>query len=885
MKVIKPLRLGVLYRVVEHHRRLHLAVAVLAFFPFQTPSALLSEAGLWTFVAKELGTASLDAAMPKARGEILVTGKAFAPNSTPVASCRARVQVGPIDKALYVFGDRHWKNTVPSDPAPFTEMAIVYENAFGGPGFAQNPLGKGFAPPEERGALHFLPNIEDPKNLIRAPKDRPAPAGFGSYDPMWPQRRATSGTYDDRWLAEVYPGFPDDMDWSSFNTAPEDQRIRSPLRGDERIRVENMHPDKPVLESTLPGIAARCFVTQRGPEGEALREIGMAVETVHLFPHAERGVVLFRGTLQVSDEDAADVLHLVLAAEHLGRPKSIEHYRQVLSQRLDRSKAHLYALRDRDLLPETDGTEPAPPERTEIDEMKALLAREGLLEANQRRSAERELHKARERLREQGIDPDKHGVPAALPPPEPAPDLDQLPEYLAHAEKLAEEKKAEAEQMRKKAEEDARRLCDEHGLDYDALQEEEEKKAGGPPKFTAKGQMDHLQEVAQMARNAGVDLPHVEAQLADPALFAKFQAVEAKLREMYVRFAHHSPPATAADDSKRERVWREVEADYKAGRSFRGQDLTGVSLAGMDLRGADFRDALLEAANLSGADLRKADFSGAVMARANLSRANLKGAKLCGTNLGRAKLVGARAEKADAEKAILYQADLCDADFSGANLTGADLSETMFRRTMFIDVRAPGTNFLQSDLSELDLMGADLSKCNFIDVIATGVSFRAATLASAVFVGVKVTGADFRDADLTNLRVVKESVFEDGDFQNARLTAASLRGTRLAGSKLSGAQMDGVDFSESDLREAELHGVSGKDARFVKTNLEGADLSGSNFMNALFQRANLRGADLRGSNLFRADLLRVRVDGGTRLEGAETADLRFVDVRRDHAQG
>ncbi len=404
-------------------------------------------------------------------------------------------------------------------------MPITYENAFGGAGYAANPIGKGFAVPEERGAKHFLANIEDPKVPVRAPKDRPPPAGLGAYDPMWPQRRAAAGTYDEKWLAEVYPAYPDDLDLSTFNTAPEDQRTSAVLRGDEPILIENMHPTKAVLETALPGVLARCFVTQKDASGEVLREVPMAVETVHLFPHAERGVVLFRGTIPVTDEDAADVLHLVAAAEHLGRPKPEEHYRTVLAQRLDRSKAHLYALRDRDLMPESDTGSPraASVEVDDTDEMTRLLAREGLVEKNARRRAELELEGARERIREQGIDPDKH-LPAELPPPEPPPDLDELPAFVERMMTQAEQQKVEAEATRKKAEEEARSTCEAHGLDYDTLKEEQQKKAGGPPKFTAAGQMEHLREVAEMGRNAGVEVPHVEAQLADPGLRAKLSS-------------------------------------------------------------------------------------------------------------------------------------------------------------------------------------------------------------------------------------------------------------------------------------------------------------------------------------------------------------------------
>lgn len=883
MKVIKPLRLGVLYRVVEHHRRLHLAVGILAYFPFSAPPALLSEAGMWTFVAGELGGAPLDVGMAKALREVVVTGKAFAPERTAAPSCRVRVAVGPIDKALHVFGDRHWKTTVPSDPAPFLEMAIRYENAFGGPGYALNPIGKGFAPPEERGALHMLPNIEDPKVPVRAPKDRPPPAGLGAFDPMWPQRRATSGTYDERWFQEVYPGYPDDMDWTTFNTVPEDQRTREALRGDEAVRIENMHPEKAVLETALPGVAGRCFVTQKSGAEEVFREVPMAVETVHLFPHAERGVVVFRGVIPVTEEDAADILHLVVAAERLGKAKPLEHYRTVLAQRLDKAKAHLFALRDRDLLPEAEEGDAPPPETDAVDEMKKLLEREGLVEKHARRRAELELERAREQLREQGIDPDLH-VPKELPAAEPAPGLEQLPDFVERMEKMAEEKKAEAEAKRKEAEAEARAVCEAHGLDYDALREAEEKKSGGPPKFTAKGQMEHLREVLEMAQNAGVDLPHVEAQLTDPGLRAKQEEVEAKLRDVYVRFAHEMPPAPAADAEAGERARREIAEEHRAGRGFRGRDLTGVSLAGMDLREADFRDALMEGVDLSGADLRGADFSGAVLARADLTRARLRGAKLAGANLGKARLSETRAERADLSGATLCEADLSEAQLDGANLTGADLAGAAFLSTSFVEVIAPSSNFIESDLSELDLTGADLTKCNFIEVVVTGVSFEGANLTSAVFVRAKGTGTVFRGATLTNLRVVQESVFEDADFSGASLQGASLRATRLSGSDFSGADIEGADFSDSDLRDAKLARARGAGARFVKADLRGADVSAANLMDALLQRADLRGADARGSNLFRADLLRARVDGGTKIEGAETTDVRFNGVRREHAQ-
>lgn len=876
MKVIKPQRLGVLHRVLEHRRQLHWSVAVLMLFDFKTPSTLLPEVALWKLLAEELGE-KIDLTMPKARPEVLVNGVAYPP-VRPATACRVRIQVGSMDKALNVFGDRHWKTTVPSDPVPFSEMPVTYENAFGGTGYDLNPLGKGFAPPEERGALHYLPNIEDPKCPVRAPKDRPPPAGFSAYDVMWPQRAATAGTYDERWLAEVYPGFPADMDLSTFNTAPKDQRFAAALQGDEAICIENMHPSIPVIETRLPEVMARCFVTQRREGGDVFREVALSLETVHLFPHVERGMVIFRGTLLVTDEDADDILHLLVAAENAGHPKPTEHYRHVLSNRLDRSKAYLLASGDKELLPKDMAVAP---DEGEMQVMKP----EGLLRQNQLHRMDQELTDARVRLRAQGIDPDEHGVLGSLPPPGPGPSLEEFPEHMANVNALVEAKKTAVEESRKKAEEDARRSCSEHGINYDALVEAEKRRAGGPPKLSVNEMIDNLWIQLADAQNAGADLSHVEAQLSDPAFRVKLQKAQAARLDMYHRFAHEMPAAMAVDEATRGRVRREIAADHQAGLGFRGRDLTGMSLTGMDLQGADFREALLEAADLSGADLRSADFSGAVLVRANLSRCNFKGAKLPGANLGRACLRGARFEAADMKRVVLAFVDFTDADLTGSDLTGADLSESMFRRTSFVDVCLPEARFIDSDLSELELSGADLSKALFLRVTLTGVSLQGANLTSAVFLGVKATGAVFRGANLTNLRVVEDSVLEDADFRDANLERACLRGQRFAGSDFTSAKMNGVDFTGSDLHGAKLGGVSAKDSRFVKTNLAGADCSRSNFMNGLFPRANLRGTNFQGSNLFRADLLRVQVDQGTRIEGAETGDVRFVGVRRDHAQG
>jgi uncharacterized protein YjbI with pentapeptide repeats len=883
MKVIKPQKLGLLTRTFEHNRQPYLVTTVLAFFGFDS-RVLLPEVALWKLAAAELGKdAPLDVGMPKARPELVMTAKGYAPDGVPCPLFAVRAQIGTIDKTLYVIGDRYWSWGAPSDPRPITEMALTWANAFGGPGYRLNPLGKGVAPLKGEGALHPLPNVEDPKRLVTMPGDRPPPAGFGAYDFLWPQRADKLGTYDGAWLKEQYPGFAKDMDLAAFNTAAEDQRLDAPFKEDAPFVLYNLHPQKPLLEGRLPGVTARCFVNQKTGAEEDFKEVPLRLETVHLFPHAERGVLVFRGFCKVEDEDADDVSLIVIGAEEAGAPKPVEHYRRVVAQRLDREKGHLYALRDRDLLPVVDPaavrTESAPEDPRG---MAALLATEGLLDKNMRRRMEAEREKAKEQLREHGLDPDEH-MPS-LREAEPPPDLDNLDVTIERAMQMAEEKQAEAEEQRKKAIEDARRQCAEQGLDFDKLVEEQQKKAGGPPKFSAKEQLEQLHGMLLLGRNSGVELPHLEAQLADPELERKLLQAEQELRNAYIKFAHHFPPAQALDDDASRTLREELVQQYGAGVSFAGRDLTGADLRGLTLHRADLRGALLEKVNFAGADLRGADLTGAVLARADLSSADLTGAVLTEANFGSANLTDTKIGASDLSRATLAKADLTNTDLRGATLEGADLSEAILAGTDLRDVRAPELNFLSTDLSRAKLAGADLSKCNFLEVNLTGVDLDGATLSAAVFLKVKGDGARFRGATLDKVTMVQECSFANADFTGASLEAANLRANNLAGAVFAEARLSGADLSSANLRQTTFCLATAIDARFHKADLTRADMRSANLMNGILSHSVAHGTDFEGANLFRADLFRMRVDQATRVTHAELGQARFVPERRTDGQ-
>lgn len=357
MKIFKEKQHSFFPRPFGIRDALYLSVGVMAFIDLNDPGTLLTEQELWKTLPGELGPKPvMDQGIPKPRGEVLVTGSCHAPRGQMRPASQVRVRVGEVDKRLSVYGDRYWKNGLITQAEPFVEMPIVWPNAYGGEGFAQNPLGKGIhkLPMPDGSQLVPLPNLELPAQQIGSPGQSPDPAGFGPLDLMWPQRLKKSGTYDEKWKNERWPYFPDDMNYEFFNMACADQFAAGYFEGGESVVIENMHPDLPVIQTTLPRLRMRCFVTLNtrfkphafpaGPlpshqlsETDEFREVATRLETVWLFPSLMRGLLIYRGATRIMDEESGDVLRVLIRHEQQSEaPKPLEHYRDLQRELLDR---------------------------------------------------------------------------------------------------------------------------------------------------------------------------------------------------------------------------------------------------------------------------------------------------------------------------------------------------------------------------------------------------------------------------------------------------------------------------------------------------------------------------------------------------------------------
>lgn len=193
-----------------------------------------------------------DLAPQKAGADVVLIGHAW--SHSPVPELDVVLTAGPVRKAVRVFGDRAFYNAARgfgiSAPHPFSRMPLVYEHAFGGADGdvfePRNPVGAGFCADADQAEGKRLPNLEDPRHLVRQPDDRPPPAGFGFIARHWMPRRALAGTYDDAWENERSPLLPRDFDRRFHQAAHPDLIAPRPFEGGEPVRVEGASESGPL---------------------------------------------------------------------------------------------------------------------------------------------------------------------------------------------------------------------------------------------------------------------------------------------------------------------------------------------------------------------------------------------------------------------------------------------------------------------------------------------------------------------------------------------------------------------------------------------------------------------------------------------------------------
>ena len=174
-----------------------------------------------------------ECAFMKLGTDIVLIGHAYADNDQTF-NTQSGIQVGSFNKVVKVFGDRIWQKGALgfkiSDALAIDKVPLIYERAFGGHDVEsdegevacldpRNPIGMGFkGKAGYENERIYLPNIEDPNNLIKKIGDRPPPAGFGYVSHHWHPRSTFAGTYDQSWDDNRKPLLPQDFDRRYFDS-------------------------------------------------------------------------------------------------------------------------------------------------------------------------------------------------------------------------------------------------------------------------------------------------------------------------------------------------------------------------------------------------------------------------------------------------------------------------------------------------------------------------------------------------------------------------------------------------------------------------------------------------------------------------------------------
>ncbi len=274
-----------------------------------------------------------DVTLFKPRCDVVLVGQAHAPGEKPASQVDVALRVGSLVKVLRVFGDRKWVcegnklTSAMTSPIPFETMELGPERAFGGMDArsgstcAENPAGIGYFDQEvvEDPEKTFLPNVEDPGNLIRHWKDHPRPAGLGVVGKGCRPRLDSLGTYDGKWEKERSPLPPFDFRPDFFNAAQPDLQVEGYLKGDEEVELVNLTSDGR-LRFRLPGFRPAVSVTRADIERlgwdapESKENVEMRLDTLVLVPDAKLFFLVWRGSCPMRDLGALEIREVAVQA-------------------------------------------------------------------------------------------------------------------------------------------------------------------------------------------------------------------------------------------------------------------------------------------------------------------------------------------------------------------------------------------------------------------------------------------------------------------------------------------------------------------------------------------------------------------------------------------
>jgi len=906
MKIYRPLQLSFCHQVLEQNRKFYFIASATLGIDLQTGEGLL-DLNYLKDVFECMGENSLpDAGMPKPNGEFLVSGNFFTAGNQAVTGGKAKVRLDEIEKELYVFGPRIWKQGFPSKPENITSMPLDYSNAFGGNGYKNNPDGIGY-----RDGL--LPCIENPKNLVASTGDKPDPAGFSPLYPMLPQRMKYQGTYDSGYKKEFFPGYPTDHDWRYFLCAPSDQWTRNYYKGNESFALYNMHPEIPIIDGILPGLYAKCFIRQEKDGEEKFGELPLKLDTIWFFPEKLLGLLIFRGVTEIEDDEAETISHVLCAYEDKSQqPRSIEYYKKAFEKRKDSDDGLLKNLNTQDLIPEghkcamellmatalssDNASELAKNIDAKIEAMKKMAdgkTEEAMQQVEKNmgntdipdqakkhmpgKESKLDLMNLMDQKSDAKPDPDLEKLNARLEsiiPGITAGDpkkldmknfsFNKIDEISDVADEFVDKKVKDAKDLAKKEIEKARGQIKNQIETVDKQIEEAKIVAASKDSDQIKSLEDAKKEVVESLKvlddidfdstsKAKAPLPRIDTD----DITAQMSQVDPKTMEVmqHVR----SMQTMGIEDEKTrdmekqiqdmlETNTRQVEEGLReAEKGFKEGYIMGAHF--MDEGLSPHKDSLEDVKTRfltivsKGEDVSEGDW-----ACIDLSGVNLDGIDLSGSFLEQVNFKGASLKNANFSEAILARADLEDADFTGANFEKANIGAVHALRANFTKANLKSAKLSKGDFTESNFTKANIEDIESLEIVIDRTNFTQAHMPKVNFIETKISGAKFINADMSTSAFFKCNI-GDSDFLEAIMHKCAFIDTQLKNISFEKADLSNACFVESEPGKSSMENLKFRDACLAQANFQNmdmrkSDLTYTNMENAFFGSTDLSDADL-----------------------------------------
>ncbi|WP_213290411.1 DUF2169 domain-containing protein [Bradyrhizobium sp. sGM-13] len=882
--LVKPRTLGLLTKCERRPPGASLIISVFAMFDLANPNAdrLEGEQELWVMAAKELPPGNpLDIGMPKPQAEVLIAGHAAAPEGRPTERMMLGWTLGPMQKHLLVTGDRYWQMTAsgwrPTAAQPFRQMPLTRQRAFGGPGYAANPVGAGHGALRRSmaGELVALPNVENPEHAIQFIETIAPPAAFGPMALDDKERLRYAGTYDAAWLKSVAPALASDADPRLFLFAPPDQRMAGFISGGEPYALQNFSAEHPLIEGRLPAFRVRCFVGWSDAT-RGVTELPTRIDTLWLFAGARRGVMIYRTATAVQKLDGSDVGDIMVAYEQQGEPaRPFDHYLNVRQLRLDPTSAARYAFSEQQLAPEISAAE-----------RERRAARRRYL-AEQR--AARQLASMRWALEQEfaGIElPPSLRPTIEIPSIEPSSIPELLPEELESGEiELAEILDA-LETVQAKAESDLDKLDAQYQpvrAAYEKIASRNAASSDIDALLAAIGSTDAAQSMDASFEQAP---PFPALPDTDPALIGDIEDKLARAKNW--RREILGAAAQPLDEQKQSELAHARFFNLAAGRplepirnaisdgAFSLPDIPTLVLP------EETRSLTPEAPPRLTIDdiLAQIEASGTPPDAAQRAHTALADAEAA---LRRA-LPALPSDDRPPFEALNAPHQTASADEPEGRIAAAKTESTKALTVLRTEIdKAEGQ--LAAGMAAARL--ASPKPLRPETMLAPAVARALGDLVEEEFRrGGTIAGRDLAGADLSGRR------FVNADFSGAFLERAKLSGTNLAGAKLmkaalSGATLINADLSATDLTEANLGEADCRGTRFagsqlVRTNLLGARMVGASFDQARLGelqvlRVPMIGATFRSAQIHQCSFIKAALEnsvwGDAVLERGQFMDL------------